>query len=430
MFKLLELNHQKPLPDRLIDSDMIMISGTNDTQSWLFRRALCVVICTCFGLFLWTHNNHLPSPIVEGHNKWFPWHTFTPNPEESHLAKEVFDLINSTMNPTNCTSAKYLLCEWTWHATWGMGSLIHQITACLSAAVATNRVLQINSTNVSPDSWGNALLSPSDTCANHPLKDVQNWTAVKNPEASLVNTLKINVPHGKLKEWSPHEALHPYKVPSRFASIALEHQLPELWMVAQYIRYLIQPTEVLKQHISDVVTKIGFRRPIIGVHVRRGDKVAPGPLKEADLTPLTKYMNEIDKFVLQTQTNKTRYAIFVATDDVHVLNEARNTYEQYTFIRYDSNQTIRTNFLPILTDILLLAETDYFVGTFTSNIGLLVHELRQQRYKDGSCMAKSTDFPLYHYFMCCYFGYFRATKSPNCPSEVLKEQNRIASPIL
>ncbi|CAH1790373.1 unnamed protein product [Owenia fusiformis] len=337
----------------------------------------------------------MQSEAIKGHTEMLERHRFKSIPGESILAKELFDLINATMNPENCTSAKYLLCEWTRGAPWGLGSMIHLILACLPAAVATHRVLRLNSATFRPESWETYLLPPSDTCANHPLTDIQDWSTIETPEKSLVNTLRITLP-----DKGPKKSLHlftAFSVPPRFAGISKKHRIPELWMVGQYVRYLIQPTKKLRQFISNVVSKIGFRTPVVGLHIRRGDKV-----REVKPTPLNKYFDEINQYFL-TRNYDTKL-VFLATDDKNVFNDCRDKYKQYTFIQLESDKTKRTNTMVTLTDIILLAETDYFVGTFSSNVGLLVHELRQQRYKDGSCMSKSTDVTAYHFMTCCNIG--------------------------
>ncbi|CAH1788213.1 unnamed protein product [Owenia fusiformis] len=361
------------------------------------------------------------------HKERLEWHRFRPMSGESQLAKELFDMINSTMNPGNCTSAKYLLCEWSKDASWGLGSVIHQFIPCLSAAVATRRVLHINAVTFLPNSWGTYLLPPSDTCDDHPLIDIQDWKMVKTPEKSVANTLRLTLPNKGLD--GPKDIFHPFRIPAKFANIVGNHQVPELWMVGQYVRYLVQPTNKLKKYISDTVTNIGFKTPIVGLHIRRGDKVF-GTLKEADIIPLSKYIAEIDKHfeVLKIPT-KTKKRVFLATDDTNVFNEASITYKQYTFIQLESDKTNRSNFMETLTDMFLLAETDYFIGTFSSNLGRLVHELRQQRYIDGSCMTSSLDDATYSYISCCYLGSIVETKPLKC-NEAIDKQKETSYSIL
>ena len=62
----------------------------------------------------------------------------------------------------------------------------------------------------------------------------------------------------------------------------------------------------------------------------------------------------------------------------------------------------RDNFLRLLVDVQTLSEAEFFVGTFTSNVGRFSYELMQasKRYMDNSFRVKSLD----NHFYADYFN--------------------------
>jgi len=136
----------------------------------------------------------------------------------------------------------------------------------------------------------------------------------------------------------------------------------------------------------------------LGVHIRRGDKVK-APTKEADTIEMHRYVS------LACRLGVPSRRVFLATDDINSIDEFRMTCPSdwliYTRCRQDSQGHLQRtfNYLPadsrfsmtldLIVDIHLLAKADIFLGTFSSNIGRLIHLLR------GGVDSHSLDSPWY-----------------------------------
>ncbi|CAH1787664.1 unnamed protein product [Owenia fusiformis] len=172
---------------------------------------------------------------------------------------------------------------------------------------------------------------------------------------------------------------------------------------------LIQPSPSFYQQLEDLKRAIGFVHPIIGVHIRRGDKI-----REAEPIPTYKYIERIDAYINQLGFRMTSHelpSIFIASDDRTLIGQIKEHYTQYNII-YIPNY-FSSDLDLIMLDVLLLKECDYFIGTFSSNVGRLVYELQQSMYADASCLAESLD-NRYTNVYCCYLasnqqgmGYFK-----------------------
>ena len=122
-------------------------------------------------------------------------------------------------------------------------------------------------------------------------------------------------------------------------------------------------------------------RPYIAVHIRRGDKVSLGT-KEADRIEVSKYIEKI-KIINPDITN-----IFIATDDYRVVVEFKSICPSQWFITtfcpprqlgYDqglfnhkSQDQKRQDMIRLFTDIYFFEKAEYFIGTYSSNMGRLV----------------------------------------------------------
>ena len=135
----------------------------------------------------------------------------------------------------------------------------------------------------------------------------------------------------------------------------------------------IQTSQILKSKIDSICVS-----NISGIHVRRGDKL----IREAKHFDLEKYINEITKHA----DNVTK--VFIATDTYEAIEELKIVYPAIEIISNcektdlghfqkkfnNSSKEIRFNkTIGVILDILILTNCQVFVGTFSSNIGRLVH---------------------------------------------------------
>lgn len=127
--------------------------------------------------------------------------------------------------------------------------------------------------------------------------------------------------------------------------------------------------------------QIGLRRPYIGLHIRRGDKIGT----EAERHELSEYLEAAVQLAAELPSAQRRAQVFVATDDPTVLKEAREAYSgAFEFVVLPDAATMAargystvsgegTRFT--IADIAFLANADVLVGTFSSQISRLAFEL-------------------------------------------------------
>ena len=143
---------------------------------------------------------------------------------------------------------------------------------------------------------------------------------------------------------------------------------------------LYQPNANVKKQIYEKKKLIGLPDKYIGVHIRRGDKITA---KEMQFISLDKYIKLI--FELKTISKN----IYVATDDVSVIDYLRNKLSLGGFTLFYNNMNTKRGFnendfnksshqeiyhdtLNVMLDMDILIHSCYFVGTYTSNLSRIV----------------------------------------------------------
>lgn len=147
--------------------------------------------------------------------------------------------------------------------------------------------------------------------------------------------------------------------------------------IAQSIwKYNSDTEEEIEKRLKDLNIGANY----IGFHIRRGDKE-----KEVDFIDLGKWCSlarEIDPKIKK---------IFVASDDFRVIEEiqaknpdwevfslcqtSRRGYVQKEFNSKSADMR-KNDIISFLTDIEVLRKSDYFIGTFSSNVGRLMALLK------------------------------------------------------
>jgi glycoprotein 6-alpha-L-fucosyltransferase len=126
--------------------------------------------------------------------------------------------------------------------------------------------------------------------------------------------------------------------------------------------------------------------PILGVHVRHGDK-----FMESKTPPFSKYMEAVRK----NFHGITR--VFIASDDNYVFfeSEMHPDYADFEFLwvetpPFESEPWKR--FRKLLCDVYILSECDHFLGTMTSNLGRLVWELMNSKRQGARMVSMDSDY--------------------------------------
>ena len=170
-------------------------------------------------------------------------------------------------------------------------------------------------------------------------------------------------------------------------------------------------------NLEKLKADIGFRHPIIGVHIRHGDACHTTDRK-GRCKGLAHYLPEIRTLAERYKTNR----VYIATDDDQVLKTTKSYSKEFEFIYADSfsrdlfdskdqieyrkdlwtgsNNKGHSIMLSSLIDLLLLAECDYLVLHLLSNLSRLALELAASR-KEAIPPYFSKDGPwCQHWKMC------------------------------
>lgn len=174
------------------------------------------------------------------------------------------------------------------------------------------------------------------------------------------------------------------------SGLDIRHRESVVWSSRQQRKdYAGQPG-----HSSDKGTKhllkfgptMAGKEPFVGIHLRRGDKS-----KEVPDVPLSKYVEAVDIVSPKTAS------VFIASDDGRALKKLKKLLEKdgrtvlsvHEAVKRKGHTQAKANKTPLkhnrprvetlLAEIHALAKADWFIGTFSSNMGRLVHTLRHHR---------------------------------------------------
>jgi len=320
--------------------------------------------------------------------------------EADKLHKLVEERIKHIQHPTSCSSSKRLVCKL--NKGCGFGCQIHHLLYCFLISYGTRRTLIIDSERwrYSKEGWDSVFLPVSETCTSVSGATVEPWRG----EESSSNSLVVSLP---IVDGLPNRPPYmPLAIPDELYDRLLRlHGNPPVWWIGQFIRYLWRPQPWLKQELMETEAKIDFKSPIVGIQVRRTDKVGT----EAALHDIDEYMKHVDDWyhVYETRLMKEQRKIpeshvrrvYLATDDSSVLPEAREKYPNYLFFgdttisesaQLKSRYT-KSSLVGVIKDIELLSNCDYIVCTFSSQVCRLAYELMQTLHPDAATRFHSLD---------------------------------------
>lgn len=178
------------------------------------------------------------------------------------------------------------------------------------------------------------------------------------------------------------------------------HGHPLVWWVGQVLKFLMRPKDSMQKIIDNTKEKIGFAKPIVGVHVRRTDKVGT----EAAYHDIDEYMVKVDQYYDQLEVEPAVRRVFIASDDPKVITTARKRYTRYEVIGDPaiaetasvSKRYSDTSLHGIIVDIYLLSLSDHLVCTFSSQVCRVAYEIMQTYHVDAHDKFTSLD-DVYYY---------------------------------
>ncbi|XP_034383782.1 alpha-(1,6)-fucosyltransferase [Cyclopterus lumpus] len=311
-------------------------------------------------------------------------------------AKDLSDLVQNRItylqNPPDCSKARKLVCNI--NKGCGYGCQLHHVVYCFMIAYGTERTLILESHNwrYAPGGWETVFLPVSNTCTDRSGATTGHWSGEAHDKDVQVVELPI------VDSLHPRPPYLPLAIPEDLAPrLHRLHGDPSVWWVSQFVKYLVRPQTWLENEIQQTTAKLGFKHPIIGVHVRRTDKVGT----EAAFHPIEEYMLHVEEQfkILARRVHIDKKRVYLATDDPSLLQEAKTKYPDYEFISDNSiswsaglhNRYTENSLRGVILDIHFLSQTDFLVCTFSSQVCRVAYEIMQTLHPDASSYFYSLD---------------------------------------
>lgn len=315
------------------------------------------------------------------------------NKEAKALAALIQRRLHMLQNPADCRSARKLLCNI--NKGCGFGCQLHHIAYCFIVAYGTNRTLIVMSRGwrYSPTGgWDKYFLPVSNTCQDR----TANTGSAKMWTANVDNIQVVEMPI--IDSIHPRPPYMPQAVPADIADRLIRlHGHPFVWWMGQFVSYLLRLQPWLVTDIEKMTQKLDFYGPIVGIHVRRTDKVG----SEAAFHDIDEYMVHVEDYFLTLDKlySSVKRRVYIATDDPSVIDETKRKYPEYDVIGDTtlsktaglSNRYSDDSLRAVILDIHFLSQSDYLVCTFSSQVCRLAYELMQTLHADASRRFRSLD---------------------------------------
>mmetsp|Transcript_5138 Transcript_5138/g.14782 ORF Transcript_5138/g.14782 Transcript_5138/m.14782 type:complete len:436 (+) Transcript_5138:231-1538(+) len=304
-------------------------------------------------------------------------------------------------NPQDCSNARFLVHK---SQLSGIGSMIHQASIALAAALDTDRVMIFQN----PDS--HVLLS-DDYCHNMKAMDVCYFLPISNCTKGL--QVPADIPS---LDWSKRDSALQvnekfllenqgvtwprYTVPRRFEKLLEYSHIPAprryYWWRAQAAAYVVRLNEraanTVRQLRAQRFDRAGSLQNAISVHIRRGDKWRESaPTSDAEYDFAATYLYDSNAASCQGSTCLGR-KIFLSTEDPVAIDFFVN--HTRWGVRYVDNPAIlkpdtqkwshewaaeigpSKDMLGSLLNLQLAIECSGWVGTLSSNWCRLIDQMR------------------------------------------------------
>ena len=335
--------------------------------------------------------------------------------------KKLGDLVRSKIenlqNPSDCSNAPKVVCNL--NKGCGFGCQLHHVTYCLVVALGLNRTMILNShnwryvkTTAKKSGWNFVFQPLSSNCVQLDAKSSSKpWNGDTKSKEKVLTLPIIDILVRSRPDFLP------LAIPSQIAEqVDLFSPCPSAWFLGQLVSYLMRLSPDMEQFIDDAKYRYNFKSPIVGIHVRRTDKVGT----EASFHPLSEYMKHVDQFYDRLHLDAQRRgekgfnverSVYLATDDPGIWTKEVPEYEEkgYYFLgdadvansagvgtRYELDSLKN-----VIMDIWLLSLTDHIVCTFSSQVCRIAYELMQSRstnnYTQDWCTAFNSLDDIYYY---------------------------------
>ncbi|XP_039271948.2 alpha-(1,6)-fucosyltransferase-like isoform X2 [Styela clava] len=268
------------------------------------------------------------------------------------LSIKVTTKIHKLQNPRDCMDTRLLICKLNTKLNCGFGCETHSLISCMMEALRSQRTLIYIT-----EGWRYAKQGREYTFS--PLNNCSTYSFSINPYITL--------------------------------------EEPFLWWIGQLIKYAMKLQPWMEEDLNNIITRVGFSSPVVGIQIRRGDKLKDsGGFHEVD-----EYMFYADQYFnyLKTTNKHIQPKVFLATEDESALPELTLRYPDYKFIVSNHVTEKVTKHMRygdgglegIIFDILLLSRCDYIVCTLSSNVCRAAYEAMSANRVDAATRIHSLD---------------------------------------
>ncbi|XP_003738096.1 alpha-(1,6)-fucosyltransferase-like [Galendromus occidentalis] len=268
----------------------------------------------------------------------------------------------------------------------GFAAGVHDVLWCVIRAFQADKRLVLNAS-----SW-------------HYLNDNFTWSDVFRDVDDAANSTCHNLPSSGLpgpNEDGVRKSIH--SLPADIAEPLLRHhQDPYAWWFGQFMGHIMRPSELTEELLKQAKQSLGFKSPIVGLHIRRTDKLFEAAYREVE-----DYMEHAEEFYAELGADIPK-RVFVATDEPRVLDELRENFPEFVFISNTKSAELANDvdkrdsaesFQGLILDLFLLSQTDKLVCTLSSGVCRVVYELMQARRTDASDHVVSLDVPYFYAYV-------------------------------
>ena len=320
----------------------------------------------------------------------------------------ILSRVERLQNPVDCKTARKLICDPKVYCNFG-GAASHW-TICLITSLALNRTMVWERTDLNIQKFFKPL---SQTCLDLSGKNKTSWG--QSSDQNSYQVLKMPwipnmFPRGIIINDTIDQL--PPRIPVQLKSqLEILSDEPYILFTGSLLPYLLRTNNEFKDFLVKYRSDVQFKHPIVGIHVRRTDKL----IKEAKYHSLDEYMiyaedfyNKIDFINRRNGSDiKTKRLIYLATDEITVWKEEVLPWLEkgYQFIgNPDHTKTAAVQWelreredsiRGLLSDVFMLSECDFIVCGMSSTFCRTA--IRLMHTRDPSLPYQTVDNP---YFYC------------------------------
>ena len=269
-------------------------------------------------------------------------------------SQKFYDALYARQHPLDCSGARLVSCDIS-KSQLGFGYQLHQLSKCILQAYKDGETAVL---------WPAQIGQYGSECGNR-------WDCFFEPISSCSGPAPAKS-FDSFGEWIPPEVTDEQPSGSK--------TLPAIVTVGFVEKLLLRPNSRLNERIAKK-SKADY-----GVHIRLTDKVSSG---EGWAHTVEQYMQACDRQAMPHWNFHSAYGrnfgktVFVASDNPAAIRETISRYPQYRIVQASSNLeevSINTRYSKegldlLVEEVLGLSDTEFFVGTFSSQVSRIVYEV-------------------------------------------------------